>query len=228
VTLDENSILESLRQSVISCDEDEACRLARVALNMGFDPLVAIERGLAAGLREMGAAFDRHDIFLPDLVIAAETMKAACSVLESGLKELPSHRTSDIRTVVIGTVQNDIHDIGKSLVALMLFCAGWNVVDLGTDVSTDGFVDAVVENEATLLGLSSLLTTTAPEMAKVISALEKRGLRSKVRVIVGGGAVDEVYAKRIGADAYGANASDAVRQSNALFKELEGGRLRDS
>ena len=217
MTGDQDSILASLGQAVIECDQKKAVELAKQAIAFGIDPLTAVEKGLAAGLKEVGNAFDQGDAFLPDLVMAGQAMKAGTAILEARLKEEPSPRPRDVRTMVIGTVRNDIHDIGKSLVALLVSCAGWNVIDLGTNVAPDKFIEAVKGNKATLVGLSSLLTTTAPEMERVIDALTVEKLRASVRVVVGGGAITADYAQRIGADAYGVDATDAVKKITELF-----------
>lgn len=216
MTLEAGTILDALKKAVIECSEPEAVAAARLALESGLDPLVAIEQGLAVGLKEVGEAFARGDVFLPDIVMSGETMKAASAILEAELKDRPPGEGRRVRTAVVGTVRNDIHDIGKSLVALLLSCSGWKVVDLGTDTSAQQFVDAVLVSQAQMVGLSSLLTTTAPEMGRTIAALKERGLREQVAVMVGGGAITQTYAEQIGADAYGVDASDAVRKANIL------------
>ena len=218
MAIDQNTILASLGKAVIDCNQAKAVEVAKQAIESGIDPVVAIEKGLADGLRQVGGAFDRGDVFLPDLVMAGQAMKAGTAILEDRLKEKPSAVVRDVKTMVIGTVRNDIHDIGKSLVALMVSCSGWNVIDLGTNVPPDKFIEAVRSSGATLLGLSSLLTTTAPEMVNMIETLKENGLRTSVKVIVGGGAISEDYARRIGADAYGVDASDAVRKISTLFQ----------
>jgi len=225
---DQISVLASLTKAVIDCDKNKAVELAKYAIESGIDPLVAIEKGLAMGLRQVGDAFDRGDVFIPDLVMAGQAMKAATAILEIRLKEEPSPVAREVKTMVIGTVRNDIHDIGKSLVALMVSCAGWKVIDLGINVSPEMFIDAVERNRAPLLGLSSLLTTTAPEMINVIEALKEKGLRSSVKVVIGGGAITKDYAQRIGADAYGVDASDAVRKITLLFTDETDSERRES
>ena len=170
---------------------------------------------MIATVREIGNAFGRGELFLPDLVMAGEAMKSGSSVLEEALKGTGSARRN--KTLVIGTVAGDIHDIGKSLVATMFVGAGYRVIDLGIDVPGEVFLQAVKEHQPDLLGLSALLSATALEQGRVIQALEGAGLRSGVKVIVGGGAVSEDFAQRIGADGYAPNAAEAVVVAQSLL-----------
>jgi corrinoid protein of di/trimethylamine methyltransferase len=170
-----------------------------------------------AGLDEVGQQFGCGEMFLPDLVLAAEAMKAAMAVLEPELNRRGAARQM-LGTVVIGTVEGDIHDIGKTLVATMLSASGFKVYDLGVDVSIQSFVDKAGEVEANLIGLSALLTTTMVKQKVLIEALEEAGLRSKIKVLVGGAPVTRSWADEIGADGYSEDAIGAV----AVARELVG------
>lgn len=207
-------ILGQLRRAIVDYDADGAAHWARTALAEGIDAGDALD-AMTTTVRGIGDAFGRGELFLPDLVMAGEAMKSGSSVLEEAIKRTGSARRN--KTLVIGTVAGDIHDIGKSLVATMFVGAGYRVIDLGIDVTSDRFLQAVKEHQPDLLGLSALLSATALEQGRVIQALEEAGLRSKVKVIVGGGAVSEDFAQRIGADGYAANAAEAVAVAQALL-----------
>jgi trimethylamine corrinoid protein len=207
-------ILDQLRQAIVDYDADGAANWARAALAEGVDAGEALDV-MTATVREIGDAFGSGDLFLPDLVMAGEAMKCGSSVLEEAIKRTGSARGS--KAFVIGTVAGDIHDIGKSLVATMFVGAGYRVVDLGIDVPCEAFIQAVNDHQPDLLGLSALLSATALEQGRVIQALEDAGLRGKVKVMVGGGAINEEFAERIGADGYAANAAEAVVVAQALL-----------
>ncbi len=207
-------ILGHLRQAIVDYDADGTAHWARVALAEGIDAGEALDVMITT-VREIGDGFGRGELFLPDLVMAGEAMKSGSSVLEEEIKRTGS--ASRNNTLVIGTVAGDIHDIGKSLVATMFVGAGYRVIDLGIDVPGERFVQAVQNHQPDLLGLSALLSATALEQRRVIQALEEVGLRSRVKVIVGGGAVSEQFAQRIGADGYAPNAAEAVVVAQALL-----------
>jgi len=201
-------ILNRLKEAVINYDVDEAVKVAQEVIETGFDPLKAIEEGLAAGLQVIGDKFGSGEIFLPMLMIAAEATKKALAILEPAVAKGKSRKT--LGKVVIGTAEGDIHDIGKSIVAAMLTANGFEVHDIGCDVPTSKFVEKVKEVNPDVIGISALLTTTMPRMTEVIDALKKEGLREKVKVIVGGAPVSAAWAEQIGADAYGEDAMAAV------------------
>jgi len=200
-------ILESLKRAIVEYDIEGTAEWARRAVHEGIDPNEALDV-LTVAVREIGAGFGRGDLFLPDLVLAGEAMKSGSAVLQSEIEKCQSTRVT--KTLVIGTVAGDIHDIGKSLVATMFIGAGYDVIDLGIDVSCARFMQAVEDHHPDLLGLSALLTATALEQGKVIEALKEAGLRDQVKVLVGGGAVSKEFAERIGADGYAVNAAEAV------------------
>jgi corrinoid protein of di/trimethylamine methyltransferase len=210
-------ILNRLQEVVIAGQPELARALASQALESGIAPLVAIEEALNPGMQVVGDRFETGESFIPDLVMAAQAMKGAMEVFEPALLERRERREV-LGTVVIGTVEGDIHEIGKSLVAIMLGAAGFQVYDLGVDVSASVFVDRVRETKANIVGLSSLLTTTMRAQQTVIQALEEAGLRHEVKVIIGGAPTSPEWAERIGADAYAENANEAV----AVVRELVG------
>lgn len=208
-------LFEAMAQSVIDGEDDEAMKLAQQAVEQGVDPLEAINQGFVIGLDEVGQQFGCGEMFLPDLVLAAEAMKAAMTVMEPELARRGAARQM-LGTVVIGTVEGDIHDIGKTLVATMLSASGFKVYDLGVDVSIQRFVAKAAEVDANLVGLSALLTTTMVKQKTLIESLEEAGLRSKVKVMVGGAPVTRSWAEEIGADGYSEDAIGAVGVAKQL------------
>jgi len=205
-----------LRRTVVSYDVEGAMLAAKKAVEVGVDPLKAIEDGLAQGIREVGNKFGKGEIFLPELVMAAEAMKKALEVLEPELKRKKKERKT-LGRVLLGTVAGDIHSIGKTIVAAMLTANGFEVYDLGEDVPTERFVEKVRELKPDLLGLSALLTTTLPAQEVVIETLKREGLRKTLKVIIGGAPASKEWAEKIGADGYGANAVEAVQVSKKLL-----------
>ncbi len=208
------TLLAELSNAVIAGDPDRAAQLAQEGLEAGHPPLTLIEEGLRPGMDVVGERFACGEAFIPDLVMSGKAMKAAIAVLEPALKAGQARRV--LGRVVIGTVQGDIHEIGKSLVGIMLTAAGFEVRDLGVDVTPEQFVAAVREADANLVGLSALLTTTMISQRNVIEALKEAGLRERVKVLIGGAPTSPRWAEEIGADAYGENATEAVRLAKAL------------
>ncbi|MCS7127819.1 MAG: corrinoid protein [Sulfolobales archaeon] len=211
------NLIEKLKEAVIVGDRDEAIKISREIIDKGLDPLEALKRGLVAGVLEVGEKWVREEVFLADLVMSAEAMKAASEVLKPEIIKRGGV-VKKFGKVIIGTVAGDIHDIGKNIVATMLEASGFEVIDLGVDVPTETFVEKVRELKPDVLGLSALLTTTMLEQKNVIEALKREGLRDGVKVIVGGAPVTEEWAKSIGADGYAEDAVRAVR----LVKKLLG------
>lgn len=209
-------LLTAMANSVIEGEIEQAAELARQALAEGLDPLLAIEEGYARGIREVGERFARGEYFLPHLAMGAEAMKAGMAVLEPELARRQAER-STLGRVVIGTVAGDIHEIGKTLVGTMLAASGFTVTDLGVNVPTERFVEAVREQQAHILGLSALLTTTMLAQREVIAALEAAGLRASVKVMVGGAPVTQAWAEEIGADGFAEDAVGAVRKARELL-----------
>ncbi len=217
--------LKQLQEAVIIGEPDQARELAVQALEAGVVPLTAIEQALNPGMQVVGDRFECGEYFIPDLVMAAEAMKAAMAVLEPALVARQEQRQVS-GTVVIGTVEGDIHEIGKSLVGTMLAAAGFQVYDLGVDVPAGEFVEQVQEAGANVVGLSALLTTTMRNQEVVIEALKEAGLREQVQVIVGGAPTSPEWAQTIGADAYAENANEAVAVVRELLGNDNGGKIR--
>ena len=188
-------------------DRDKAARLTTEALSAGAGPQDIITHGLQSGMGAVGEKFSSGEYFLPDMLMAARAMKAALEILKPSLEKtgIPT-----IGKVVIGTVEGDMHDIGKNVVATFLSGNGFEVFDLGLNVPAQNFIDEVKEKKPDILGMSALLTTTMPVMGKVIKALEEIGLRSSIKVIVGGAPVTQDYANYIGADAYAHDGGKAI------------------
>jgi len=192
-------VLERLSETLRIGDPEGAARLTKEAIEAGCEPQVILNHGLIAGMTIIGDKFRTHEIFLPDVLLAAKAMYAGMDVLR------PILIRDDIPTlgkVVIGTVQGDLHDIGKNLVGIMLKGAGFEVIDLGHDVSPERFVGEAQRVGAAIIGMSALLTTTMQNMSKVIDLAQQRGLRPQIKIVVGGAPVSSDYARQIGADAY--------------------------
>jgi methanogenic corrinoid protein MtbC1 len=202
------AIMDQLSQSVIDGDEEEAIRLARRALQVGVDPFKALD-ALTRGMRQVDRSYTRGEIELPDIVLAAFAMKNTLPIIEDEVRQ-QQQETGVVGTVAIGTVHGDIHDIGKTIVAMLLRSRGFRVIDLGMNVSTDDFVAAVRQLEPDILALSALTSITALEIGKVIQGLVDAGLRDCIKVIAGGGAVTETLARRVRADGYHATAGGAL------------------
>jgi trimethylamine corrinoid protein len=204
-----SDVLNQLKEAVIIGEPDRACELAAQALAAGIAPLDAIDQALNPGMQIVGDRYECGDYFIPDLMMAAEAMKAAMEELEPELMARQEQRQI-LGTVVIGTVEGDIHEIGKSLVATMLSAAGFQVHDLGVDVPVGRFVEQVKVTNANVVGLSALLTTTMRNQEAVVEALKEAGLREGVKVVIGGAPASPEWAETIGADAYAENANEAV------------------
>jgi len=205
----------AMRQSIVDGAPENALTLAKQALAQGFHALEVIDNGFVPGMAEVGEQFAKHRMFLPDMLAAAEAMKAAMSVLEPELKRQGEERPT-AGTVILGTTKGDIHEIGKTLVGTLLTANGFQVHDLGVDVPSEQFAIRARELSADIVGVSALLTTTMRGQKSVVEAVERAGLRSSVRIIVGGAPVTQRWAEEIGADGYAKDAISAV----ALVKNL--------
>ena len=206
--------LSLLSEAVEKGDLDKSVQLTAEALSSGVSPQDIITHGLQSGMGVVGEKYSSGEYFLPDMLLAARSMNAALEMLEPLLEDtgIPT-----IGKVLIGTVEGDIHDIGKNIVAAFLKGIGFEVFDLGIDVPDNKFVEEVRHKKPAILGLSALLTTTIPAMGRVIEALGTAGLRSSVKVIVGGAAVTQDYANHIGADAYAKDGGEAIRICKQLL-----------
>jgi 5-methyltetrahydrofolate--homocysteine methyltransferase len=207
-------ILQQMASSLYEGEDQEVAALVQQALDQGMAPGEILQGGLIAGMDEVGKDFKAGDLFVPEVLIAARAMHAGMDVLRPLLaeSEIPS-----AGKYLIGTVEGDLHDIGKNLVRMMLEGGGFETVDLGKDVNPEAFVAAVREHQPELLGLSALLTTTMPAMKTTIEALEEAGLRDSVKIMVGGAPVTEAFAEEIGADAYAPDAAAAVDIARSLM-----------
>jgi corrinoid protein of di/trimethylamine methyltransferase len=208
-------IFKAMAQSIIDGESEIAADLARQAIEAEIDPLDAINKGFVQGVNYVGDQFSCGEMFLPELVMAGEAMKAAVSVLEPEMARRGTDRQV-YGKVVIGTIEGDIHEIGKTLVATMLSASGFKVYDLGVDVSLTKFIDKAREVDADIIAVSALLTTTMVRQKDLVKALEENGLRPKVKVMVGGAPVTRDWVKQIGADGYSEDAIGAVSVAKQL------------
>jgi len=215
--LSKESIYEELANSVLSFDADKVVEASKKALEAKLDATEIIENGLAKGLKIVGKKFEDGELFLMHLVAAAEAVKKALSeVLEPELAKSKAERKT-LGKVVIGTVAGDIHDIGKNIVAAMLFAAGFEIHDLGKDVPVEEFIRKTKEVKANIVGASALLSTTLPVQHEIVKALVAEGMRDKVKVMVGGAPVTEEWVREIGGDGYAENAVEAVKAAKKLL-----------
>ncbi|OLS31775.1 MAG: Trimethylamine corrinoid protein [Candidatus Thorarchaeota archaeon AB_25] len=212
-----SSILESLKTAVSEGDSEKSVEFAKKALESDIPPLDAITNGLAKGVKEVGDLFSEGEAFLVELVMAGDAMKAGMSVLLPVIKESKAEMISAGK-VMIGTVQGDIHSIGKDIVGTLLEADGFEVLNVGEDVQSEAFVEKVKEHKPDVLGLSSLLTATLPAQKAVIEQLKVAGLRGDVKVIIGGAPTTQEWADEIGADGWAGDAVSAVSLVKQLVK----------
>lgn len=212
------AVFEKLKEAVLSFDEELALKMAEEVVEKNLDPMEAVDNGLVKGLDIIGGKYERDEIFLPELMMAANIFQKVMNILEPKIKEKGGERKKK-GIVVLGTVKGDIHKIGKDIVALLLSNSGYEVHDLGEDVDLFTFVDTAKKVNADAIGLSALLTSTLSGQKDVIEALLQKGLRNDYIVMVGGGAVTPDWAETIGADLYAENAQAAVRNVTETIKE---------
>ena len=213
---EKEKLLDDLKNIVLNFNIDDAQDTAKRAMAAGVDPIEA-SNALTDAIRVVGEEFSKGDLFLPDLVCAAEVLKKALPEITKVI-ESQGKKQASLAKVVIGTVYGDIHSIGKSMVATLLFAAGFEVIDLGISVKSEDFLNAVKEHKPDVIAMSALLTTTAMEQKNVIEGLVKENLRDKVIVIVGGSPINQEFSDSIGADGYGATAPDGVKLVKRLLK----------
>jgi corrinoid protein of di/trimethylamine methyltransferase len=214
--VEHSELFQKMADCIIAGDAETADGLARKSLELGIAPLLSIDEGFVKGIRIVGDRFGAGELFLPELVMSAEAMKAALAVLEPELAKTATAREAQ-GDVLACTVQGDIHDIGKRIVCTMLSANGFTVSDLGVNVKVDRFVEEIKKRRPDIVAMSALLTTTAPNQGKVIKALIKEGLRQDYIVMVGGAPTSLAWARDIGADGYGENATEAVRVAKELM-----------
>jgi len=208
-------VLKDLQSAVLRYDSEAAVKAAKSAIAEKVDPLMAIEKGLVPAIEQIGEKFEKMEIYLPELMLAGEAMKSALALL---LPMLPKGVAGTKATVVIGTVQGDVHEIGKNIVSSMLMAGGFNVIDLGVDVKTITFVEEAKKNAAKIIGASALMSSTIGSQKDIIDYLVSTGERKKVAVLVGGGPTTKEWAKEIGAEGCGMNAAEAVQLAKKFAK----------
>jgi 5-methyltetrahydrofolate--homocysteine methyltransferase len=209
-----NLITQEIFEGVINGQSPIVQQKVQEALETGVNPVVILNEGMIAAMAEVGKRFEEGEYFVPEMLIAARAMQTGMALLKPHLQQ------SEVKSqgkVVIGTVKGDLHDIGKNLVGMMLEGAGFEIIDLGTDVSPEKFVTAARESQGNVVAMSALLTTTMPNMKTTIEALQAAGIRDRVKVLVGGAPVTENYARQVGADGYAPDASRAVAIAKSLI-----------
>lgn len=206
--------LEDLKKAILTYDTEGAVNLARKAVEEKIDPIKTLDT-MTTAIRQVGDGFGKGELWLPDLVGAADAMSSAAPIIEEEIKRRGAKRET-LGTIVAGTVFGDIHSIGKTMVSVLLTAEGFEVYDLGVNIKAEEFVDAVKKYDPGILVMSSLMTTTAPEQMKVIDTLKKEGIRDKVKIMVGGGAITKEFAESIEADGYDSTATGAVKLARKL------------
>jgi 5-methyltetrahydrofolate--homocysteine methyltransferase len=206
------SIIKEIHQSILEGHHIEVPQKVRLALDSGVQPKEILEEGMISAMAEVGRLFEEGEFYVPEMLISARAMQSGLTILKPHLRET---NVQSFGKIAIGTVEGDLHDIGKNLVAMILEGAGYEIMDLGTDVPAETFVNAA--DSVDIIALSGLLTTTIPGMKTVIQMLQEKGKRDKVKVIVGGAPVTETFACNIGADGYASNANRAVALANTLL-----------
>lgn len=207
--------LEKIFEGILDGNANQVTTEIQKALDAGINPADILNQGMIAAMGEVGRLFEEGEYFVPEMLIAARAMQRGLEVLKPHLSAEDVHSPGK---VAIGTVKGDLHDIGKNLVAMMLEGAAFEIIDLGTDVSPERFIQAVKENGAQIIAMSALLTTTMPNMKNTIEALKEAGIRDQVKVIIGGAPVTQTYADQIGADGYAEDASRAVAKARSLLQ----------
>jgi 5-methyltetrahydrofolate--homocysteine methyltransferase len=208
------ALFEKIAERLIVGKIDEVKELSQQALDQGATPRDIIDKGLLAGMDVVGKRFKAGDMFIPEVLLCARCMHGAMDILKPFFSEGDA---AGVGIYLIGTVEGDLHDIGKNLVSMMLQGAGFKVIDLGTNISAQQFVEAVKEHKPDILGMSALLTTTMPQMEETIQALKEAGIRDQVKIMAGGAPVTQSFVNEIGGDAYGANAASAVEKAKELL-----------
>lgn len=217
-----DELFKAMEQAVIDGDGDECIRLAEEVIKRGIDPAEALEKGFGSGMEILGEQFERKEVFLPEIMFAEDAMKGAIDTLTPVIEKDGGVSEKKGR-VVIGTIQGDVHDIGKNIVALFMNVAGFEVTDLGKDVKVRNFIDTAVKEDADIIAASALMTTTMIYMPEMIKQLKELELRDRFKVMFGGAPVIEDWTKEIGADGYGLTAKEAVQAASSLMEKQRGG-----
>jgi corrinoid protein of di/trimethylamine methyltransferase len=217
-TNDKETILKKLCEAVIVGDSKTAEQTAKEALASGISAYDAIMNGLAEGMKTVGDKYEKKEYFLPDMLVSADAMYAGLNVLTP---HIPKSESKSKGKIILGVVEGDIHDIGKNIVKIMLTASGYEVIDLGRDVPTSDFIEKAKSEGAQVIAMSTLLTPTLMSMKTVEDKLKEEGLKDKVRTVIGGGATSEDWKTRIGSDAYGKDASEAVDKVKLLIESIK-------
>ncbi len=214
----DEKLLEEAKQSIIDGDTDVALELARKGLEIGVDPAEFIEKGFVPGIMEIGDLFEAGEVFLPEVMMAADAIKEAVAILNDAIEKSGKKREVTAK-VVLATVEADLHDIGKGIVASLMVANGFEVIDLGRDVPSQKIVDTAIEQGADVIGSSALLTTTMTHQKEIEELLAEKGLKGKIKTIVGGAPVTLRWQTKIGADGFGETAAESVRLVNEFVKK---------
>jgi len=214
--VNKDEIIQEAIASILTYDQERALAVAHIVLSQGLDPVSILTEGFSAGIRKVGDLFGRGEVFLPELMLSADVMKSVTAVFEGSMEGKSAAKKNKI---VFATVEGDVHDIGKGIVISLIKTQGIEVIDLGRDVSVSRIIEKAVEVNADLIGTSALLTTTLIEQKKLEEELKKNGLRDRFKTMVGGAPATQRWADRIGADAYGEDAADAVNKALALLEK---------
>lgn len=212
----DQTIIESAKEALVQANKEKAVQIVKTVLDEGGDPLELMNQAFIPGIGVVGDLFGRGQLFLPELISSADTMKAVTDLVNASLTEEAAKAEKKGR-VLIATVQGDVHDIGKCIVVSLMQANGFEVIDMGRDVANDNIIEKAVAVEADIIGTSALLTTTMPRQKDLEIALKKAGLRERFKTIVGGAPVTPRWATRIGADAYAEDAQDAVNKAQSLL-----------
>ncbi|MDZ7849556.1 MAG: corrinoid protein [Halodesulfurarchaeum sp.] len=214
---DLDPIIEDIQQAIIDLEEDKTAELTQKAIDMDISPLIILQEGLTNGVRTVGDKFGRGEVFLPELAMSADCMRAGVDLVEPLLDEMDLADEDTAGKVILGTVDEDIHNIGKNILLTMLKANGFDVIDLGVEIPNEDFVQAVKDEEPDILGMSALMTMTMDHQEEVIELLEEEGIRDQVKVMVGGAPTSEEWRDEIGADGYADNADAAVEKAIELL-----------
>ena len=211
-------VLENLKDAVLKGKRDEAIRFTKQAVQKGVKGIEIIQKGLIPGIKTVGELFGKGEYYLPELLVSGKSMQSALDIIEPMMTSKGESFT--VGNFLMGTVKGDIHDIGKNIVIMMLKGNGWNVTDLGVDVSPESFCEAIREGDYHIFGMSTLLTVTMPAAGQTIEVIKNAGLRSKIKIMIGGAPVTREFSERIGADEYAKDAWEAITKAQRLLDEI--------